>query len=500
MNKSIIITISLSLFAVVSTAYLLLLGWNNVLALDDYGYVSLVEDNGVWGMMCMAYQGWQCRFSTFLVNGLFFLLFGRAKNLIGVTILMLFLGWGITGLLFSGINRKYTLGIPLSIICLVSVITVNVGVVSFLEPATFFWLCALNYTISIWMTLLVIYALFFCNGNSYIRWSLAVISSLYISGTAENYTPLVILVLGIVWLVRLLYLKGKRSRQKETDIMLLVSLIIMGVGFLVMMYGPGNKNRLASLGDETMAIANLTFSQIILKTIKGSAILFLREFSRIHFFLIAFPIFYCIGAIFYNNRSSKMTIAHGILVVALFVFFVIVSVAACVVGIGWYAPPRALCFMSFVMIGICAYLGIRLGAQSHKKEMVHRSALMVFCLVGTTVFVVMIARDKPLVEDYHDYVVSRNESIQEKTMNVNKGIETDETPFVCKSFESRWRSNTYSSMRNLINICLGKSKRYYEPHMILMESTLSQDSNDWRNRDLQNYYHAGFDIVCLDSM
>ena len=139
-------TLSLSLFAIVSTSYLLMLGWNNALALDDYGYVYLVENNGVWGMMRMAYQGWQCRFSTFLVNGLFFLLFGRAKNLIGVTLLMLLGGWAVSCLLLSGINRKYGLGIPKQVLALVSVITVNVGVVSFLEPATFFWLCALNYT------------------------------------------------------------------------------------------------------------------------------------------------------------------------------------------------------------------------------------------------------------------------------------------------------------------------------------------------------------------
>ena len=75
----IITTICLSLFAIASTAYLLMLGWNNALSLDDYGYVFLVENNGVLGMMRMAYQGWQCRFSTFFVNGLVFLLFGRVS-------------------------------------------------------------------------------------------------------------------------------------------------------------------------------------------------------------------------------------------------------------------------------------------------------------------------------------------------------------------------------------------------------------------------------------
>ena len=499
MKKSIIITASLFLFAFVSTAYLLVLGWNNALALDDYGYISLVEDNGVWGMMRMAYQGWQCRFSTFLVNGLVFLLFGRAKNLIGVTLLMLLLGWSIMGLLFSGINRKYELRFPRHIVILVSILAINVGVAAYLEPATFFWLCALNYTFSIWMTLLLIYALFYCDCNRFLRWGLVAISSLYISGTAENYTPLVILILGIVWLVRLLYLKGKTNQQKEVDLMLLVSLIIMVIGFLVMLFGPGNKNRMESIGEDTMAIANLSLSQILLKTLKGSAILLLREFSRIHFYLILFPVFYYIGAMYCIDHAPKVTIAHGLLVLIAFVLFVVVSVLACVIAIGWYAPPRAYSYMSFIMMGVCAYLGIRFGKQYHKNKKTISTFMMLFATAGTILFAGMILRDKPIVEDYHHYVSSRDESIQEKKNNVERGIETNETAFICHSFEGKWRLNSYSTLRNLVNVCLGKNKRYYEPQMILMESTLSPDANDWRNRDLQNYYHAGFDIVCLDS-
>lgn len=499
-NHRVLIHIGLVLFASVSTIYLLLIGWNNALALDDYGYVSLVEENGVWGMMRMAYQGWQCRFSTFLVNGLVFLLFGRARNLIGVTILMLFLGWGVMALLFSGINRTYKLGIPVSIICLVSIIVVNVGIVSFLEPATFFWLCALNYTVSIWMTLLLIYALFFYVGNRLTRWILIVISSLYISGTAENYTPLVILVLGVVWVIRLVFVKGQTSQQKEVSVMLFTSLVIMGIGFLVMLLGPGNKNRLEGISEGSLAIASFTFSQILFRIIKGSAILLLREMSRMHFFLIMFPVFWGIGALYCKKSPTKeITTAHGVLVVALFLLFAIISVAACVVGIGWYAPPRAFGYLSFVMMGICAYLGVKLGMRYHKNSAAHRSSLMLFSLIGTMVFVVMIARDKPIIENYHDYVSSRNERIQENKENVDEGRQTNETPFVCQSFASQWRPNTYSLLRNCINRCLGKSKRYYEPQMVLMESTLSSDANDWRNRDLQNYYHAGFDIVCLDS-
>ena len=492
-------TIGLYLLAIVSTVYLLMLGWNNALALDDYGYVSLVEKNGVWGMMRMAYQGWQCRFSTFLVNGLIFLLFGRAKNLIGVTLLMLFLGWGVMALLFSGINRKYDLGIPTRFLALISMITVNVGVVSFLEPATFFWLCALNYTISIWATLLLVYVLFFCDGSRVLRWALTIISSLYVSGTAENYTPLVILVLGLVWLIRLLLFKSNTRKGDVTNIMLFVSLIILGAGFLVMLSGPGNKNRLASLGEEAMAVSNLSFSGIVLKTIKGSAILLLREFSRIHFFLLVFPLFYGIGALYCKNQTSEITLIHCVFVIVLFALFVVTSVAGCVIGVGWYAPPRAFSFMSFVILGVIAYLGIRLGSRFHCKGRTLNSCMMLFPLVGTLFFVVMIARDKPLVEDYHHYVTSRNESIQKQKEEVGNGTKTNDPPFICHPFASEWRPNSYSSLRNMINICLGRSKRYYEPEMILMESTLSSDANDWRNRDLQYYYQAGFDIVCQDS-
>lgn len=491
----IITTICLSLFAIASTAYLLMLGWNNALSLDDYGYVFLVENNGVLGMMRMAYQGWQCRFSTFFVNGLVFLLFGRVKNLIGVTLLMLLSGWGIMLLLFSGINRKYGFSIPNHVLAFVSIIAVNVGVVSFLEPASFFWLCALNYTISIWATLLLVYVLFFCGGNRVLRWVLTIVLSLYISGTAENYTPLVALVLGFVLLFRILFRAGIRKHD-GVNTMLIVSILIIGAGFLVMLLGPGNKNRLLSLGDGEMAISNLSFSRIVLKTLRGSAILLLRELSRFYYFVLMFPVFYCIGALYCKDKASEITIPQCLIVIALFVLLVVVSVAGCVVGIGWYAPPRAFSYMSFVIMGVVAYLGIRLGGRSHLNEKILDLCLKIISLAGALLFIVMITRDKPLVEDYHEYVTSRNESIQAR---VERGTETSETPFVCGPFISGWRPNTYSSLRNIINVSLGKSKRYYEPNMLLMESTLSSDPTDWRNRDLRNYFQAEFDIVCLDS-
>ena len=92
---------------IISSFYLLMLGRYNIPALDDYGYIAMVEEDGLLELISTTYNGWQCRFSTFFVNGLFWLAFGRANNLIWVTIIMLLSGWWVTGQLLMGILRRY---------------------------------------------------------------------------------------------------------------------------------------------------------------------------------------------------------------------------------------------------------------------------------------------------------------------------------------------------------------------------------------------------------
>ena len=491
--------ISLIVAAIVSSIYLLMLGWFNAPALDDYGYIYMVEEKGVWGMMATAYNGWQCRFSTFLVNGTIMLLFGRASNLILVTILMLMSGWLLAERLLTGIFRKYGIDVPkLQLVCL-AVLVVNVSLMAYLEPATFFWLSALNYTISVWMTVLIVYSLFYSEARLWLRWTGAIVASLYISGTAENYTPLVILVLGVVWLGRLIQQRKERPWKEKTNIMLFVSLMIMGVGFLVMLLGPGNSKRLGNGTEGEMAIVHLTLGGLFVTTIKASAILLLRLFSRSYYYLLLFPVFCGIGA---NCKRSivggKPLLFNCLGILALLVLFIVIAVAACVAGMGWYAPPRAFSYMSFVLTIVCAVLAFSIGRRIKKKGLAHRLSF-VSCSFLSVVVVVMMLQDFPMAKSYHDYVAGRNAQIAERVAAEQDNLEESPEPFVCQPYGKSWKPNTYSVLRNVINSCMGKSSRYYEPQMLLMESELGNSPDDWRNIDVKNYFHADFDIVCVES-
>ena len=53
-------------------------------------------------------------------------------------------------------------------------------------------------------------------------------------------------------------------------------------------------------------------------------------------------------------------------------------------------------------------------------------------------------------------------------------------------------------MRNAMQQVLGKSKRYYEPQFMYMQSSLSTNPKDWRNDGLMRYYHTQFDVIGWD--
>ena len=193
-----------------------------------------------------------------------------------------------------------------------------------------------------------------------------------------------------------------------------------------------------------------------------------------------------------------MSIQRTICVLGLLLLLFLVAVLGCVLGVGWYAPPRSFCYMSFVFITVCALLGVSRGVAMSRKwvswVLPSVAVVAISCLM-----VVMCVRDMPVAKSYHDYVVNRNAQIEDRAASNSTGTTISSEPFVCEPWRQRWRPTNYASLRNLINVCAGKQYRYYEPQMLLMESELSSDPNDWRNIDLKTYFHADFDIICIDS-
>ena len=485
--------------AVLSTMYILMTGWYNVPSLDDYGFIADVERIGLWNLIKTMYLTWQCRFSTFFVNGIIWLIFGRSANLIGVTILLLCTGWLSVALLFKGIACHYNWQISSSLRWLMTILTTNIGVLAFLEPSTFYWLCALNYTIAIWATIFLVYFIFFSTTRKWLTWIGAILSAVYISGSAENYAPLVIMVLGLVFLARLVQQQTWKWWIDDSNNLLFVSLLVLCAGFLAMLLGPGNKVRLGSEGGSLDLTEGIKLSSLLIRTVKASFILTLRFISRSLYYIALLPLFIWMGKqIKYVKKYTPFTWREFFIILTCLLAFIVISVAVCVFGVSWhwYAPPRAYCFMSFVFVAVTGYIGLRIAQTSDRNSAINASAVtsgLLLCVF----FGYIIICDYPTLKEYNQYVRTRNSRIEERVLHPSENSSNAQLPFVCKPYSHHWNATTYSTMRNGIYAILGKSRRFYEPQVLLMESELTSDPSDFRNNGLQLYYKADFDIICL---
>ena len=490
-NKQIIIVkLCLLIAALVSSIYLLMLAWYNTLSLDDYGFVADIEQQGHWDYMKDMYLNWQGRFSAFFVSSYLIPIFGRMSNMLPYTLFQIAVGTCVTFLLLKWIVKSK----DLSLIWIIALLVNNVAVQAVLESSTYYWLCCEGYFLVPYATMLLVGLLFFCESRNWIRWVGVVLCSLYISGSAENYTPLVIMVLGLYFLWRFFIKKQYRIWKDERILMLFVSLAIMSVGFLFMLFAPGNKVRMGGGSEASGFMQHLAIAPFVLTSIKATAILLLRLLSRSLWYLALFPVFVWLGqdltkkgVMFPEFKFKNFLIS--LVALGLFLF---ISVAACVYGMGWYAPPRANSYLTFVMMACVAYWGIGIGETWGNKNN-SKWIVVGTCgstLVLTVVMILFFIREQPEVKSYHAQIVHRDALIENE-------VAKDRTePLAVEPLDIHLRMNSYYHLRNGIYRCLGKTfDKKNETWYPYMPSVLSVNPNDFKNNGLQRYYHAQFEIV-----
>ena len=71
-NRNVVNKWLISIAAICTTTYLLMLGWFNTLSLDDYGFVVDLSHYTPWEWTKFMYMTWQGRFSDFFVSGLIY--------------------------------------------------------------------------------------------------------------------------------------------------------------------------------------------------------------------------------------------------------------------------------------------------------------------------------------------------------------------------------------------------------------------------------------------
>ena len=159
-----------------------------------------------------------------------------------------------------------------------------------------------------------------------------------------------------------------------------------------------------------------------------------------------------------------------------------------VYGVGWYATPRAYCFMSFVVLSFVAYWGVVIGRHVGEKKWLYSLAIA-GCLAITGIEGYFFTHEYPMAKLYHDEVSARDNLIKEE---VAKG-RTE--PLYVEAYTDNSYPSSYTILRNALQCALGRTKRYDEKQFVYMQSSLSKDPKNWRNVEVKRYYHAQFDII-----
>lgn len=477
--------------AFVTTAYLLMLGCFNTLSLDDYGFVVDLSHYTPWEWTKFMYMTWQGRFSGFFVSGITFQLWGRASSLLSWTVIHLLLGYWVVGLIIRDVVKIKDVGLWLPLAVLIE----NITIMSVLEFSTFYWLCCAGYFLVVYATILLAYVLFFSHWRNWINWAIAILCALYVSGSAENYTPLVLMVLGIVWLIRII--DGSKADSFATafraNSMLFVVCAILAIGFLAVLLAPGNKVRMQNGNELVGFMYNFRPVLFLKKTIIANSIFFLRLLSRSLYYLFALPLFMYMGSlckangIYINveNMGKKILIATILLLL-----FVFIAVTACVYGIGYYPPVRSMSYMAYVLMAYTGYVGVLLGASLAEKKQLINTLVICSALVWITYGCFYFVREYPVAKEYHACISQRDKDIQSLAEQGNT-----ETYYAERYRAPKWR-NTYSYLRTAINKCLGSKKVVNEPYFPYMVSALdATNPADFKNSGLQYYYNAHFDIL-----
>lgn len=472
--------------AVTTTLYLLMLGFYALPTADDWAWTPLVESLNPIGFVKHFYLTWQGRYSALLVDGALCQYLGRSEHLLGYTIVELLLGYGAVYLLLRDMLKLQNSGK----LALVAITITNLGVMAFPEIGTFYWLCTSNYIHEIWFTLYLVWFIFCCK-RPWLQWIGALFCSVYLGGCAENYSPVVALVLGCVWLYIVIRDKEWRLWKSTEQSLLFVSAFTVGVGFMVMFFAPGNEVRMMAEGYTNSLLDHFDLSIFIRKTINASVVLLIRLLSRGWYMICAFPLFIYLGTKVRNNLS-QITWTKVLVSLCLPLGVIVVSIAASVLVVGWYATMRANCFIVFLLMAWVAYAGVLLGYKLKEKQRIATMSSAIAAFAVTVTAIAYIIMEYPIVRKYNQDVMAVHQQMKQY---VAEG--RTETVYI-KPIQIMFRPSSYTYLRNTLQAIFHKSKRYQEWYFPYEPFWLDADSQNWRNQFYKKWLNAQFDIVCIN--
>ncbi|MCF8257086.1 MAG: hypothetical protein K9J06_06010 [Flavobacteriales bacterium] len=174
------------------------IGFYNRPSADDFQYLALTREHGVWDAMVLLYHNWNPRWaSTLVVNG-FFSGWQDGVTLPLLHVLTMALGWAAFAMLFKIIFQEFTI----MYLYLPFYVLAGLFYVSFGTGDTWYWLCSVP--MYLWGVLAVAFGfgLLIMNGGKWWRIPMVTLVFLYVGGSSETVAVCTLILLIYIGLLR----------------------------------------------------------------------------------------------------------------------------------------------------------------------------------------------------------------------------------------------------------------------------------------------------------
>lgn len=466
--------------ALLSTCYLLMLGWYNTLAADDYIFVVDVDQRGVWGYMTHMYMTWQCRFVSFLTQGLFYKLWGHSVSLIGVTVLLLITGIGAFYKCIRGLFPVQRKNESLVYAMLIH----NIAAISFYEFNTFYWTCTSGYYFSLYATMLLVGVLLRKDEITLTGWITIILCSIFIAGSSELFLAILIACLGFWFLYCIFTKRGIKSVFTKPLMPLFITLLILGIGFLLQYFGPGTRVRMEAWEGETPGyLHGFSLVPFLIDSVKATALLCVHLFLTAPWYMFIFILFFFIGksdsTIVQLLETNHITIRGA---TAMIVFFSLFTVELSVLSLGSLAPIRSYTFVHYAIIIYIGIVGMILGSKAKCRINIDR--LYTCSIVAALLFVItMFGIEYPIVKRY-------NESVKSAIAYIKQADSEGKDIIRVEAVDAEYVPNAYSILRNKFKSSMSPDGQLEEVHpgfFPYYPFALATDPKDYKNSGLSEY-------------
>lgn len=167
------------------------IGLHNRPSADDFHYLALVQQHGVWDAMVLHYHHWNPRWaSTLVVNG-FFAHWQEGVTLPLLHVLTVVLGWSVFALLL----RLLTQALPLKHLHLPFYLLAGLFYMSFGIGDTWYWLCSVPMYLWGVLAFFLGFGLLLLEGGLWWRVPAVAVVFLYIGGSSEAVAVCVLILL-----------------------------------------------------------------------------------------------------------------------------------------------------------------------------------------------------------------------------------------------------------------------------------------------------------------